>query len=71
MPLIQIIGLVFVLVGLGGLGYCIWAAMQMRKTTMTDDEARTKITRLTAINMGSLAVSTIGLGILLVSYLLG
>ena len=54
-------GIVLTVLGLGGLGWCIFAAARARSAGLDDEEMRARLSKLLAVNLGSLAVAAIGL----------
>ena len=48
-------------VGLGLLGYCIYAAVSAKRAGLEDAEMRARLQRIVAINMGALLLSVLGL----------
>jgi hypothetical protein len=47
--------------GLAGLVWCIVAAMRARKAGLTDDQIRARMQKVVAVNVGALALSALGL----------
>ena len=64
------IGAAMALAGLGGLGWCIREAGRVRRTNPTPEEARKVLMRLTPVNLGSVAVAFLGLGLVAVALIL-
>lgn len=48
-------------IGLGLLGYCIYAAVAAKRAGLNDAEMRVRLQRVVAINMGALLLSVLGL----------
>ena len=57
--------------GLIGIVYCIVAATRSRKQGLDDAELRTQLQKLGAINLGALALSMIGLFMVIAGIFLG
>jgi len=70
MTILLIIGIVLAVGGLAGLGYCIFAALRLRKADWPEDKMRKTMMQLSAINLGSLGLSAFGLALVFVAYLL-
>ena len=64
------IGAGLTLVGLAGLIWCIVVVMRARKAGLSDDELKSRLQSVVALNMGALAVSGIGLMCVVVGILL-
>ena len=61
-------------VSLGGvvlLVYCILAAVRARRDTENDAALKARLQRLAAVNMGALAVSSVGLMMVVLGIVLG
>ncbi len=56
-------------VGLMGIFYCIWVAYTVRRDQLPEDETRSRLQRLVAINMVALFLSVIGLMLVVVGIL--
>lgn len=54
-------GAIISMIGIVMLAYCIRAAFKARRDISDDDQLKAEVQRLAAINMGALAISTIGL----------
>lgn len=65
------IGAAMALAGLGLLVHCILAGARLRKAALPEDEARARIQSLLALNFGALALSALGLMMVVVALLLG
>ncbi len=59
------LGLVFIVVGLGGLGYCIRLAHRIRTMNPSDDEIKGAFYRISAANMASMGSAFLGLALVL------
>lgn len=66
MQLLAPLGLILALAGLFGLGWCIWRGFQIRRSALTPPEIHAALHRLIALNLGSVALAAIGLGLLVV-----
>ncbi|AWD20950.1 hypothetical protein [Pseudogemmobacter blasticus] len=49
------------LCGIAGLVYCVLRALKARRAGLTDDAMRAELQRVVVINMGALALSALGL----------
>ena len=65
------IGTVITLLGLAGLVWCIIAAARVRSEGLSDEDAKARLGRLVALNLGSLAIAGIGLMCVIVGLFLG
>ena len=65
------IGVVLCLAGLGGLIFCILKALQARRAGLEGVEMQARLQRLVAWNLGALAVSGIGLMLVVTGVILG
>lgn len=64
------IGGVFVALGLGGIGYCVVAAVKIKREKSDPKDETVKLQRLVAWNMGSLGMSAMGLSMIVIGMLL-
>jgi len=64
-------GAVISFIGVLGLFYCIIAAARARSEKLEQDAMQARLQHLVALNMGALAVSAIGLMMVVVGILLG
>lgn len=64
------IGLVVTLVGLAGLAYCIIQGLRIRRAGLPPAEIHARLHRLLAVNLGSVALAALGLGILVLGLVL-
>lgn len=72
MPLlVMILGGLMVAGGLGGLGYCIRTGFVIRRDKPAPDLIRARLQRLVAINLGSVALAALGLGVIVIGIFLG
>jgi len=55
------IGALFALVGVVGLGWCILIAWKARREGLDDEAMKVRLQKVVAMNLGALAVSSIGL----------
>ncbi len=65
------IGAAVTVAGIAGLLWCALAAMRARGAALDDAALRARLSRLVAINYGSLAVATLGLMCVIVGLFLG
>lgn len=64
------VGLVFTVVGLGGLVYCIDLARRIRSMDPKAQEIRTAFYRISAVNMASMGGAFVGLALVLVGLII-
>jgi len=64
-------GALISLIGVIGLGWCIRLAAKARKEQLDKTEMTARLQKLVALNMGALAVSAIGLMMVVIGVLLG
>lgn len=64
-------GAVVVFIGMIGLGYCIGAAAKARSENLDSTQMKARLQWLVALNMGALALSAIGLMMVVIGILLG
>lgn len=57
--------------GLAGLVWCIVAAMRARKAGLSDDQIRARMQTVVAVNVGALALSALGLMLVVFGVILG
>ena len=69
--LLVILGGLMVLAGLGGLGYCIRAGLVIRRDKPDPETVRARLQGLVALNLGSVALAALGLGVIVVGLVLG
>ncbi len=55
------IGAIFALLGVAGLGWCILIAVKARREGLDDDAMKARLQKVVAMNLAALAVSSIGL----------
>ena len=63
-------GIFVTLLGLGGLGYCIWKANGLRNSSLEGEDMTAQLQRLIPINLASVSVAGIGLALVVVGKLL-
>ncbi len=56
------IGVLMVVAGMAGLGYCIRAGIRIRTEKPAPEVARARLQKLVAVNLGSVAAAALGLG---------
>lgn len=71
MHILIIVGAVLSLLGVAGLGYCVFLAMRAKREAQNPDEMRAKLQRVVAMNMGALGVSALGLMLVVAGIALG
>lgn len=67
---LAVLGLLLTIIGLLGLVYCILQGLRIRRHAQRPEEVHQRLHRLLAINLGSVALAGIGLGMLLIGILL-
>ena len=65
-----LLGLILTVTGLAGLGYCVLQGIKIRGGKLPPDEIHARLHRLVAINLGSVALSALGLAVLVMGVLL-
>ena len=55
------IGAILTLAGLGGLAWCVMVALRARREGLEGQAMEARLRRLVALNLGALAVSAMGL----------
>lgn len=65
------IGAAISLAGVAGLGWCIVYVMKLRKQTLEDSEMRARMQKAVIMNFAALAVSTLGLMMVVIGIFLG
>ncbi|MGB4826915.1 MAG: hypothetical protein WBP18_06490 [Paracoccaceae bacterium] len=58
------------LIGVAGLVYCVMRALRARRAGLPDEEMRSELQRVVVINMGALAVSALGLMLVVLGIIL-
>ncbi|MEJ6395197.1 hypothetical protein V8J82_18195 [Gymnodinialimonas sp. 2305UL16-5] len=71
MDWLVIAGTALTVVGLGLLGYCIFSAVQVKRSDLDDETMRANLQKIVAVNMGALFLSVLGLMIVVVGVMLG
>ena len=59
------------LFGIGGLVYCVMRALNARRSGLADEAMRAELQRVVVVNMGALAVSALGLMLVVLGIFLG
>lgn len=59
------------LAGVAGLVYCVLRALRARRAGLSDDRMRAELQRVVVINMAALAVSALGLMMVVLGIFLG
>lgn len=65
------IGALVSLVGIAGLIWCVLIALRAKREGFDENEMKSRLQRVVAINMGALFLSAIGLMMVVVGILLG
>lgn len=63
-------GTILTLLGLAALGYCIVTAYKISKSGAEPDAARTKLQKLVAVNFAGVALSALGLMMVVIGLLI-
>lgn len=63
-------GALLSLTGVAGLVWCIVLALRARKSGLPDDQIRQRLQKVVAINLGALALSFLGLMLVIVGVIL-
>jgi hypothetical protein len=71
MQALAVLGGVMVAAGLFGLGYCIRTGFRIRREGGAPEAIRAELHRLVAVNLGSVALAALGLGLLIAGLTLG
>lgn len=71
MDMVIWIGAALTALGLVGIVYSIVAVAKARRAGLSDEELRTRISRILPINLGALFVSMIGLMAVIIGVMLG
>jgi hypothetical protein len=64
-------GTAMTLVGVGGLGYCVWRTLRARRAGLEDAAMRAELQRVVTINLAALGCSALGLAAVVTGILLG
>lgn len=70
MEILIYIGTATALLGLLGLGYCIWLAVSAKRAGLSDDEMKTRLQKIVALNMAAMGVSAMGLMMVVIGVML-
>lgn len=70
MILLAILGGVLVAAGLFGLGYCVRAGLVIRRDKPDPEVVKARLQQLVAINLGSVCLAALGLGLIVVGLML-
>ncbi len=65
------IGTLLTLIGVGVLGWCIYSAARLRLAKLPDTEMRRSLAQLAPFNLGGLALSALGLILVVAGIVLG
>lgn len=65
------LGALISLIGVGALAYCVLAAARARREGLDEDAMKARLQTLVAMNMGALAISAMGLMMVVIGILLG
>jgi len=64
------IGGFLAILGLIGLGYCIWLAFSAKRAGLPDDEMKKQLQKVVALNMGAMGLSAMGLMMIVIGIML-
>lgn len=64
------IGSFVALLGLLGLGYCIWLAISAKRAGLKEAEMKARLQKVVALNMGAMGLSAMGLMMVVIGILL-
>lgn len=70
MTVLVILGSVMVVLGLVGLGYCIRTGLRIKRDKPAPDVARVQLQQLVAVNLGSVGLAALGLGVIVIGLVL-
>jgi len=70
MEILVILGAVVALLGLAGLGWCIWLAVSAKRAGLPDDELKARLQKVVALNMAAMGLSALGLMMIVIGILL-
>ncbi|NQW14727.1 MAG: hypothetical protein HQ479_10775 [Rhodobacter sp.] len=55
------LGVFIALLGLAGLGWCIWLAVSAKRANLPDAEMKARLQKVVALNMAAMGLSAMGL----------
>ena len=61
MEILIYLGALVAVLGLAGLGWCIWLAFSAKRAKLPDDEMKARLQKIVALNMGAMGLSALGL----------
>ncbi|MFT4999625.1 MAG: hypothetical protein ACI861_001524 [Paracoccaceae bacterium] len=70
MEILVPIGAVVALLGLIGLGYCIWLAVSAKRAELDEVDMKARLQKVVALNMAAMGFSAIGLMMIVIGILL-
>jgi hypothetical protein len=70
MDILVPIGAVVAFLGLLGLGWCIWLAVQAKRANLPDDEMKARLQKVVALNMAAMGLSAMGLMMVVIGIML-
>jgi hypothetical protein len=70
MQILVWIGTALSLIGIAGLLWCVWLVLGIKKRNMPDDVARAAMQRVVVWNLGALAISFLGLILVVIGVIL-
>jgi hypothetical protein len=71
MVFVTVLGVSMVAAGLGGLGYCVREGYAIRREKPAAEVATARLRKLVAVNLGSVCLAALGLGVVVVGLVLG
>lgn len=71
MHILVILGAAMALAGVGGLMWCIRVVVKARKEAKDDDDLRARLQKVVTMNLAALAISALGLMLVVAGIVLG
>jgi hypothetical protein len=71
MHILVILGAAMALAGVGGLLWCIGVVVKARKEAKDDDDLRARLQKVVTMNLAALAISALGLMLVVAGIVLG
>lgn len=65
------VGAAMTMVGVAGLGWCIWLAIKARRVGLDQAAMQAQLQRVVTLNVAALGVSALGLAMVVMGILLG
>jgi hypothetical protein len=70
MDILVPIGSFVALLGLFGLGYCVWLAIKAKRAGLSDADMKAQLQKVVVLNMAAMGLSAIGLMMVVIGVLL-